>query len=130
MTSSIIFGSLAYIIPTFLLAYFWHLKLFKKQYEIWDYAGGNPSPPLGLLSMIVQGLVLSILYAWAPIAHNSFLTSISFIGILGAFHWSTHVIAAMAKNPKTRNLKYFLVETFFLLLQFGLYSLLLSTVVY
>ncbi len=130
MISRIIFGTLAYVIPTFILAYFWHLKLFKKQYEVWDYAGGDPSPPLGLASMVVQGIIISGLYAWAPIDHTSLKEAFLFIGALALFHWSIHVIAAMAKNPKLRNVSYFIVETFYLFLQFGIYALLMSLVVY
>jgi type III secretory pathway component EscS len=130
MTTKIIFGTLAYIIPTFILAYFWHLKWFKKLYEIWDYAGGNPSPPLGLASMIVQGIVLSVLYAWGPIDRTSILDAIKFIGILAVLHWSVHVLSAMAKNPKIRNWHYFGFETFYLVLQFGLFAILISSVVY
>lgn len=130
MITQIAIGSVIYIVPTFLLAYFWHLKWFKKQYDVWSYAGGSPSPPLGLASMIVQGVVLSGLYAWAPIDHQSLGSAFLLIGTLALFHWSTHVIAAMAKNPKIRNLKYLTVETFFLMLQFGIYATLLSSVVY
>lgn len=130
MTTKIILGALAYIIPTFILAYFWHLKWFKNRYEKWDYAGGNPSPSLGLASMVVQGVVLSALYAWAPIDHSLFLDAVSFIGMLAIFHWSVHVLAAMAKSPKMRNWHYFGFETFYLVLQFGLLAILISSVVY
>lgn len=130
MVTQIFFGTLVYLIPTFLLAYFWHLKWFKKQYEAWDYAGGEPSPPLGLASMVVQGIVLSGLYAWAPIDHTSFTEALLLIGTLALFHWSIHVIAAMAKNPRMRNAKFFLVETVYLIIQFGIYAFLMSSVVY
>ena len=130
MLSQIIFGTLAYIVPTFFLAYFWHLKWFKKQYEIWDYAGGSPSPPLGLASMFVQGIVLAGLYVWAPIEHQSLSSACLFVGTLALFHWSTHVVAAMAKNPRLRNVNYLAVETVFLMLQFGLFVILMSKIIY
>lgn len=124
------YGTFAYVIPTFILAYVWHLKLFRKRYEIWDYAGGEPSPPLGLASMVVQGIVISSLYQWAPINHSSLKSAFLFIGTFAIFHWSIHVIAAMAKNPKLRNVTYFLMETFYLFLQFGIYAILMSSVVF
>ena len=128
--TTILYGTLAYVIPTFILAYTWHLVIFKKQYELWDYAGGDPSPALGFASMIVQGVVMAGLYDWAPLDHTSLKTALMFFGTLGLFHWSIHVIAAMAKNPKLRNINYFLVETFFLILQFGIYALIMSSLVY
>jgi len=126
---AIILGALAYIIPTFPLAYFWHLKLFKVRYEQWSYAD-EPYIPLGFASILIQGVALSVLYAWAPIDHTSFIEAMSFIGLLAIVHWSVHVVAAMAKNSKERNWEYFYFETLYLALQFGLFGLLISSLVY
>ena len=127
---SIILGALAYIVPTFPLAYVWHLKLFKTNYEQWDYAGGNPSIPLGFLSIFLQGIILSFLYALAPINHASFFAAIGLVGLFGFFHWTVHVLAAMAKNERMRTWGYFGLETVYLALQFGIFALLMSGLVY
>lgn len=130
MKTQIILGALSYIIPTFALAYFWHLKWFKELYEKWDYAGGDPNIPLGFLTIVIQGIVLSALYAWAPIEHTLLAAAVLFIGTLAILHWSVHVVAAMAKGPKMRNWHFFGLETFYLVLQFGIFATLISSVVY
>jgi len=130
MTVKIIFGLFVYIVPTFALAYFWHLKWFKELYERWDYAGANPSIPLGFLSITLQGILLSLVYAFAPINHTSLLTAFGLFGLVGFFHWTVHVLAAMAKNERMRTLGYFGFETLYLVLQFGIFALLISSVVY
>lgn len=130
MTTPIILGALAYIIPTFVLAYFWHLQWFKSRYDTWTYTDGNPSIPLGFLSIVVQGIVLSAFYAWAPIDHASFVSAAAFIGIVAVLHWSVHVLAAMAKEGRMRNWQYFGLETLYLVLQFGLFAILISGIAY
>jgi hypothetical protein len=129
MTTQIIFGALAYIIPTFALAYFWHLKWFKSLYEKWAYAE-KPSIPLGFASIGIQGIVLSTLYALAPIAHNSLVSALILMSGFAVFHWTVHVLALMAKSHLARNWGYFLLETFYLTFQFGIFAILISTIVY
>lgn len=117
----ILVGTLCYVLPTFPLAYFWHLKFFKARYEQWVYFGA-PSPPLGLLSMVVQGVVLSWMYFHSGFSPQTLGESFLFVGVIGLFHWSTHVIAAMAKQAESRNMGYFLLETVFLAIQFGTFG--------
>ncbi len=130
MTTHIILGALAYIIPTFALAYFWHLKWFKELYEKWEFAGGDPNVPLGFVSIVLQGIVLATLYALAPIDHTSLASASALVGLFAIFHWTTHVLAAMAKSPAMRNWHYFSLETFYLALQFGIFALAMSTIIY
>ena len=128
MLLKIILAALAYIIPTMPYAYFWHMVWFKKNYEKWEYFGGDASVPLGFTSMFVQGIVLSFAYAILPIEHNSLANSMYFSTILGIFFWSTHVISAMAKHGATRTKGYFVLETVYLVGQFVMFGLLMSTV--
>jgi hypothetical protein len=123
----ILFGTLCYIVPTFPLAYFWHLKFFGRQYTKWGYFG-IPSPPLGLLSMVVQGVVLSCIYFSVYPQPGTFWQAMAFAGVMGLFHWSIHVIAAMAKQAESRNWSFFLLESLYLMLQFGIYGLVLGLV--
>jgi hypothetical protein len=117
----ILLGTLAYIVPTFPLAYFWHLKLFKARYEKWEYFVA-PSPMLGLLSMVVQGLVLAYLYFHAVGEAHDWRETFAFVGIWGLFHWSLHVLAAMAKHADSRNWGFFALESVFVAIQFGCFG--------
>ncbi len=128
MSLKILLAALAYIIPTMPYAYVWHMVWFKKKYERWQYFGGDASVPLGFTSMIIQGIVLSFAYAILPIEHNSFVNCMYFTGILGIFFWSSHVVAAMAKHGQTRTKGYLILETIYLIGQFGMFDLLLNAV--
>jgi hypothetical protein len=109
-------------------AYFWHMVWLKRNYEQWQYFGGDASPPLGFLSMVIQGVVLSYAYSLLPIEHNSYVSSFLFVSIMGVFFWSTHVVAAMAKHSATRTQGYLFTETIYLFGQFALFGVLLKLV--
>lgn len=128
MLIPVILGALAYIIPTMPYAYAWHMIWFKARYERWQYFGGDASVPLGFSSMIIQGVVLSWAYALLPIDHASAQNGLLYAAIMGVFFWSTHVIAAMAKHGATRTRGYLLLETVYLIGQFGLFGVLLIAV--
>lgn len=128
MSLKILLTALAYIIPTMPYAYFWHMVWFKKKYEAWQYFGGDASVPLGFTSMIFQGIILSYAYAILPIDHASLQVSMSFTAILGTFFWTSHVVAAMAKHGATRTKGYLILETIYLVGQFGMFGLLLKAV--
>jgi hypothetical protein len=124
----IFLGALAYILPTFPYAYIWHLKIFKKKYEEWDYFGGNPSPPIGLVAILIQGAVLSVAYSLLPFNQTSVGSGLTFAGIMGVYHWTTHVIAPMAKHIATRTSGFFWMETAYLIGQFAVFGVLISKV--
>ena len=128
MFFKILLTALAYIIPIMPYAYFWHMVWFKKKYEKWEYFDRDASVPIGFTSIIIQGIVLSYAYAILPIEHNSLVNCMYFSAILGIFFWSTHVVSAMAKHGATRTKGYFVLETVYLVGQFGIFGLLMSAV--
>ena len=55
-------GVLAYLVPTFILGFVWHLVLFKSYYEALAMYRSDVIIPLGLLSMAVQSAIFAWLY--------------------------------------------------------------------
>ncbi len=122
----ILLGTLAYIVVTFPLAVLWHMKIFRAKYLAWKYFGEDVKPVLGLLSMIVQGIVLSYGYSVLAVDHTSMLTGIGYALLMGLFLWSAHVLATMGKSSAVRHFEFFAMETVYLAIQFGLYGVLIS----
>ena len=122
----ILFGTLVYIIVTFPLAVFWHMKIFRTKYMAWEYFGEDAKPILGLSSMVVQGVVLSYGYSVLNAAHGSLLSGICYSLVMGLFLWSVHVLATMGKSSKVRHLEFFAMETVYLAIQFLIYGALIS----
>src|SRR6266852_8154068 len=54
-------GMAAYLIPTFPIAFVWHLVLFEPQYHALHIYRADPIIPFGLASMIIQ----SVVFSWA-----------------------------------------------------------------
>ena len=122
----ILFGTLAYIIVTFPLAVLWHMKMFREKYMRWQYFGDDVKPMLGLVSMIVQGVVLSYGYSVLNVNHSALPTGVCYSLIMGLFLWSVHVLATMGKRSKVRHIEFFVMETVYLTIQFGIYGVVLS----
>ena len=59
MSLRIAFGTLAYMVAVFPLAYIWHLVLFRQKLEGAGYLGrAEPLVPLGFLAILLQGIVV------------------------------------------------------------------------
>jgi hypothetical protein len=52
-------GVAAYLMPTFLIAFVWHLVLFEPNYHALRIYTDNPIIPFGFASMVIQGIVFS-----------------------------------------------------------------------
>ena len=122
----ILFGTLAYTIVTFPLAVLWHMKIFREKYMRWQYFGEDVKPVLGLASMTVQGVLLSYGYSILSVDHSILFSGVYYALLMGLCLWSTHVLATMGKSSKVRHFEFFAMETVYLIIQFGLYGVLIS----
>jgi hypothetical protein len=119
---------LAYLVPTFLTGFLWHLVLFHSLYRRLQIYRPDPLIPLGLGSMLVQAL----LFAWAyprlfSTARNDWGRSALQAGLgFAALSWSFTTLAVAAKHPMTSLLDYVAVETGYTVLQFLLVAPLLA----
>ena len=128
MMIKIILGALAYILPSMPWGYFWHLSVFKKQYDKWQYFPADRSVPLAFIAMVIQGTILSVTYAILPVEHASIANIFIFASIMGIFFWSRVVVPSMAQYPTTRKPGFFFLETAYLVGQYALFGALLCVV--
>ena len=119
----LILGTAAYTVCTFSLAVGWHVLLFKERYESFGYFEGDPSFLVGLLSIVLQGFLLSALFPMLKTGGSSFRRGIKFAFITGAFFWTSHVLAFVAKQQVAGTSAFIGMETLYLVLQFGLFGL-------
>jgi len=106
--------AVAYLVPTFLLGYLWHLVLFAGYYERLAMYRHDVVIPLGLTSMLVQ----SFFFAWtwdrlassgSPLAARTWRYA-----LLGALlSWSFTTLAVAAKNVMSSRADYLVIETAF-----------------
>jgi hypothetical protein len=113
-------GMAAYLVPTFPIAFVWHLVLFEPSYHALQIYRADPIIPFGLASMIIQAVVFSWIFPRVfagngdPVLKNGLLYGLG----AGLLSWSFTTLAVAAKQPMTSISDYILLETAFTVLQF------------
>ena len=124
----VVLGTIAYTIGTFALAVTWHILLFEDRYRAFGYIEDEPDFVIGFVTILVQGALLSVLFPMFRIAGTGIARGLKFVALIGAFFWTSHVLAFIAKQA-IRDVPLFLVmETIYLVLQFGLFGVLLGLI--
>ncbi len=113
-------GMAAYLVPTFPIAFVWHLVLFEPNYQALQIYRADPIIPFGLASMIIQSIVFSWVY---PRAFADSSGSVLKNGLLyglgaGLLSWSFTTLAVAAKHPMASISDFVVLETAFTTLQF------------
>lgn len=122
MTKTFWLGLAAYFVATLALAAVWHFVLFPQQYEVLQIYRPEIAPPIGFLSMLVQGAVLSWLFpkVMRDDANGSWLSQgLKFGLLMGLFAWSYSTLAVAAKNVMTSVPLYLGLETGFTVLSYA-----------
>jgi len=124
----IIYGTLAYSLVTFPVAVIWHVVLFKEKYQAFGYFDDEPNFIIGLVTIIIQGLMLSFLYPYVTFTGKGIVRGLKFVSVIGIFFWSSHVLALLAKQTVENPVSFIVMESFYLLLQFGIFGILISLI--
>jgi len=90
---------LAYVVVTLFCAAAWHLGLFGSIYrDLGAFTREKPIIPLGLLSMLIQGLVIAWLYPRVRLEGKPVVRGLVFGLMMGLFMGSNAVLAEAGKN--------------------------------
>ena len=113
-------GLAAYLVPSFAIAYAWHLILFAPAYDALNMYRDEVIVPFGFVSMLIQGAAFSWVYPRVvvdrgPVLRNGLLYGLA----LGLLSWSFTTLAVAAKNVMASVPDYLLLETGFTLVQFA-----------
>ncbi len=117
---------LAYVVATFMTQAVSHFGVNAQHYSAVTYLRTDPIFPLGVLSMLIQGVVLSYLYARIVGAHRSTTGAVRFAWISGAILVSYIALAEAAKYQVPSITSWILVEGTAGFAQFTLYGILLG----
>ena len=121
-------ATLAYLVPTFPLGYFWHLTTFRAAYERLEMYRPDVIIPFGLISMAIQALA----FAWAyprlfSTRREDWLKSAAaFFAVFAAVSWSFSTLAVGAKYRMTSVPDFVMLETAFTLIQFAVVAPLIA----
>lgn len=120
----------AYVLPTFPLGYFWHLKTFKPKYDALGIYRDDVIIPLGLSSMIIQGLFFAWVYPklFSTAPEQWLSSALQFAAIFGVLAWSFLVLPVAAKNKINSVTNFIKLETAFTAIQFIIAGVLIAYV--
>jgi hypothetical protein len=118
----------AYVLPTFPLGYFWHLTTFKAQYDALGLYREDVIIPMGLSSMLLQGVIFALVYPRLfSTGHLDWQKSaVKFFLLFGFLAWSFLVLPVAAKYNMTSVPRFFLLESAFTALQYAIVSPLIA----
>jgi hypothetical protein len=111
---------LAYLLPTFPLGYFWHLRTFKAAYDDLKIYRPDVIIPMGLSSMIIQGLFFAWVYPrlFSTASDHWLLSALQFMLVFGCMAWSFMVLPVAAKFNMASVSRFITLETAFTAIQF------------
>lgn len=113
-------GVAAYVVPSFIIAYPWHLMVFGPAYRELAVYRDDVIVPFGLLSMLIEGVAFSWVYPHIFAGRRSVLRNGFAYGLMiGLLSWSFTTLAVAAKNVMTSVPIYLALETAFTLFQFA-----------
>jgi hypothetical protein len=111
-------GALAYLVPTFLVGFTWHLKLFAGYYDELQIYRADKIIPFGFIAIATQGVIFSLIYGrffrGAPASRGG----PGFAALAGLLSWTFTTLTVAAKHPMTSISGFVLIETAFTLVQF------------
>lgn len=120
MSSSYWLAVAAYVLPTFPLGYFWHLSTFKAAYDRLEMYRSDVIIPMGLASMILQGLIFAYCYPllFSTARDDWLMSAIKAIALFGTLAWTFAVLPVAAKYKMTSVSKFMALETAFTIIQY------------
>ena len=122
MMRRIVFGALAYLVPTLVLGFVWHLVAFKGYYDALAMYRQDVIIPFGFLAMALQ----AVLFAWvfdSVFAHHAMSLgrrAIQCAAFGAVLSWSFTTLSVAAKNVMTSVPGYLLIETAFTVVQWAI----------
>jgi hypothetical protein len=117
---------LAYLVPTFVLGYVWHLKLFAAWYRDLGIYRPDVIVPFGFLSMLLQGSIFAAAYLRLEQRPAVLSSAMRFAALAAVLSWTFTTLAVAAKHPMTSVGRFVAIETAFTLVQFLLVGPLLA----
>lgn len=112
-------AALAYVLPTFPLGYFWHLTIFADNYKQLNVCRDDIVIPLGVASMIIQGVLWSLLYERLFAGDSVIRGAIKFASLAAPLAWSFMVLAVCAKHHMASVSGYLFIETAFIAVHYA-----------
>lgn len=119
-------GTLAYLVPTFAVAYAWHLVIFAPRYEALAMYRADVIVPFGFVAMFAQGVLASLAYGALFAGARPAAGALRFGVAAALLSWTFTTLSVAAKHPMTSVPAFMLLETAFTVAQYALVAPLIA----
>lgn len=123
---TILLGTVVYMFATFITQGVSHFTINRTHYAAVTFMRAEPIFALGMLSMVIQGAILTYLYPRYARGSSTWSKGLGYGLLLGAFFVSYLALAEPAKFQVPAILPWTFVESVTGLVQFGLFGLILG----
>lgn len=114
-----LYGLAAYAVPTFTIAYLWHLVVFADAYQALDIYRDELIVPFGGVAILIQGSLSAAAYP-RLFGDGSLLSNGLRYGLAaGLLSWTFTTLAVAAKFPMNSIATFMLLESAFTAVQFA-----------
>ena len=111
-------GTLAYLVPSFIIAAPWHLKIFAGYYQKLEIYREGIIMPFGIMALTIQGVIYAVMYAALFADGPALINGLKFAVFAGLLGFSYTVLPVAAKHPMTSVSGFIKIETAFNAVQF------------
>lgn len=126
MIKRLLWGALAYMLPTFPLGFLWHLVMFQSTYDSLEVYRADIIIPFGIGSMIIQGIAWAYVYVRLFEHETVWRGAMKFASLALPLAWSFLVLAVAAKHRMASVPGFLAIESAFTVLQYVVVSPLIA----
>lgn len=129
ITRKFLLAALGYIVVTFAIAAGWHLVLFKDLYDqLGIFSRKEPLIHLGLISMMLQGLVLAYIFPIFRTNKSVIREGLEFGILMGILMASSAVFAEAGHQQVTSLPTWLLLESTYYVIQFAIVGIVIGLI--
>ena len=110
---------LAYLVPTFAIAYAWHLVVFADYYHALAIYRDDVIVPLGFAAILTQAVLFAAAYPRLFGVGSVLSNGIRYGLSAGLLSWTYTTLAVAAKFPMTSTVGFIAIESAFTVVQFA-----------
>ena len=119
MSRRFLFGALAYVVPTFAIAYLWHLVVFADRYDALAIYRDDVIVPFGFVTILIQGSLFSWAYPRLFVSSSDLSNGVKYGLAAGLLSWTFTTLAVAAKFPMASIAEFIPLESAFTVVQFA-----------
>ena len=125
-SKNLLLGTLAFIAASFAVQAVSHFSINAAHYDGISFMRSEPIMSLGILTMVLQGLILTYLYQFFPRTSNPMMNGLMYAWLMGIFLGSYIALVEPSKYAAPSVVEWMAVEGLASLVQFSLFGILIG----